>query len=62
MAKKKTLSESQILEELSLIAVDKETAANYRIKALELLGKAGKLFGDDQNDVIKAVKIVDDVP
>jgi hypothetical protein len=62
VAKKKTLSDAQILEELSIIAVDKETAANYRIKALELLGKASKLFGDDQSDVIKAVKIVDDVP
>ena len=62
MAKKKTLSDAQILEELSIIAVDKETAANYRIKALDLLGKASKLFGDDQSEVIKAVKIVDDVP
>lgn len=62
MAKNKSLTDSQILEELSLIAVDKENAANYRIKALELLGKANKLFGDDTGEVIKAVKIVDDVP
>ena len=62
LIRKKSLTDSQILEELSLLAVDKEIAANYRIKALELLGKANKLFGDDTGEVIKAVKIVDDVP
>lgn len=62
MLKKKSLTDKQILEELSLLAVDKEIAANYRIKALELLGKANNLFGDNINEVIKAVKIVDDVP
>ncbi len=62
LIRKKSLTDSQILEELSQLAVDKEIAANYRIKALELLGKANKLFGDDSGEVIKAVKIVDDVP
>lgn len=62
MLKKKSLTDTQILEELSLLAVDKDIAANYRIKALELLGKANNLFGDNINEVIKAVKIVDDVP
>lgn len=62
VTKNKSLTDSQILEELSRLAVDNEIAANYRIKALELLGKANKLFGDDAGEVIKAVKIVDDVP
>ena len=62
MDKKKSLTDSQILEELSQLAVDKDVPANYRIKALELLGKANKLFGEDTSSVIKAVKIVDDVP
>lgn len=60
--KKKSLTDSQILEELSQLAVDNDVPANHRIKALELLGKANRLFGDDSGEVIKAVKIVDDVP
>lgn len=62
MLKKKSLTDSQILEELSRLAINEEIAANYRIKALELLGKANKLFGDDQSELIRAVRIVDDVP
>ena len=62
MLKKKSLTDSQILEDLSRLAINEEIAANYRIKALELLGKANKLFGDDQSELIRAVRIVDDVP
>lgn len=58
---KKCLTQDEILEQLSFLASDENVAANYRIKALELLGKANKMF-EDEKEVIRAVKIVDDVP
>lgn len=58
---KKCLTQDEILERLSFLASDENVAANYRIKALELLGKANKMF-EDEKEVIRAVKIVDDVP
>ena len=57
----RTLSEKRILLELSKLAVDSEVAPNYRIKALELLGKANKMFKDEESAVIGTVKIVDDI-
>lgn len=56
----KVLNKTEILLNLSLIAKDSEVAANYRIKALELLGKAKGIFEDDQK-VLGTVKIVDDI-
>ena len=56
----KVLSKSEILKNLSGIARDENVAANYRIKALELLGKAKGVFSDDEK-VIGTVKIVDDI-
>lgn len=56
----KSLSKSEILRHLSSIARDENVAANYRIKALELLGKAKGVFADDEK-VIGTVKIVDDI-
>ena len=58
----KALSEKRILLELSRIAVDGEVAPNYRIKALELLGKAGNMFKEPEAGIIGTVKIVDDIP
>ncbi len=57
---KSVLNKTEILSGLSEIARDKEVAANYRIKALELLGKAKGIFADDEK-VIGTVKIVDDI-
>lgn len=59
---KKCLTQDEILEQLSILASDTDVAANYRIKALELLGKANKMFDFEEKEVIRAVKIVDDVP
>jgi hypothetical protein len=56
----KSLSKSEILRHLSGIAKDENVAANYRIKALELLGKAKGVFADDEK-IIGTVKIVDDI-
>ncbi len=58
----KTLSEKRILEELSKLAIDIEVAPNYRIKALELLGKANKMFKDEEQNFLGTVKIIDDIP
>lgn len=57
---KSVLNKTEILSGLSEIAIDKEVAANYRIKALELLGKAKGIFAEDEK-VIGTVKIVDDI-
>lgn len=57
----KNLTKTQILEQLSILAVDENTAANYRIKALELLGKANNMFEEEKKGIIGAVKIVDDI-
>ena len=56
----KVLSKSEILKNLSGIARDENVAPNYRIKALELLGKAKGVFAEDEK-VIGTVKIVDDI-
>ena len=56
----KVLSKSEILKNLSGIARDENVAPNYRIKALELLGKAKGVFSDDEK-IIGTVKIVDDI-
>ncbi len=57
----KALSEKRILLELSRLAIDSEVPPNYRIKALELLGKANKMFKDEESGLIGCVKIVDDI-
>ena len=57
---KSVLNKTEILKGLSEIAIDKEVAANYRIKALELLGKAKGIFAEEDK-VIGTVKIVDDI-
>ena len=56
----KVLNKTEILLNLSMIAKDDGVAANYRIKALELLGKAKGIFESDEK-VIGTVKIVDDI-
>ena len=56
----KVLNKTEILFNLSLIAKDENVAANYRIKALELLGKAKGIFESDEK-VLGTVKIVDDI-
>lgn len=56
----KVLNKTEILLNLSVIAKDEAVAANYRIKALELLGKAKGIFADDEK-VLGTVKIVDDI-
>ena len=58
----KALSEKKILVELSKLAVDEEVPVNHRIKALELLGKANRMFRDDETPCIGTVRIVDDIP
>ena len=55
------LNKSQILNELSTLAVDENVAANYRIKALELLGKEKGMFSDKEQHLLGTVKIVDDI-
>ncbi len=55
------LCKSEILTQLSKLAVNEEVAANYRIKALELLGKEKGMFGEKEHAVIGTVKIVDDI-
>ena len=57
----KTATKTDILKELSQIALDTETPVNHKLKALELMGKALGMFSD-ATDKITAVKIVDDVP
>jgi len=56
----KVLNKTEILRNLSQLAQSEEVAANYRIKALELLGKAKGIFSDDEK-VLGTVKIVDDI-
>lgn len=51
----------EILKHLSSIAGDESIAPNYRIKALELLGRAKGVFADEDEKVIGTVKIVDDI-
>jgi len=58
---KGVLCKSEILRQLSMLAVDENVAANYRIKALELLGKEKGIFGEKEHSVIGTVKIVDDI-
>lgn len=58
---KGVLCKSEILKQLSCLATDEDVAANYRIKALELLGKEKGMFADKENQVLGTVKIVDDV-
>jgi hypothetical protein len=58
---KGVLCKSEILKQLSCLAVDENVAANYRIKALELLGKEKGMFGEKDAPLLGTVKIVDDI-
>lgn len=54
-------SKTEILKELTQIALDSETPVNHKLKALELMGKAIGMFSD-ATEKIARVKIIDDVP
>lgn len=58
---KGVLCKSEILKHLSSLAIDSDVAPNYRIKALELLGKEKGMFTDKEGQFLGTVKIVDDI-